>query len=406
MKIVFCTYDDKSAINGINVWLLNLLPALKAKGFNVSVIYYSWSAENECSTIPLLKDLGIECYRISSKRYLEQEVKWILNQVKILQPDIFVANHILQAWYAAPWIEKAGIPTIGVIHNDDIEYNLLIDSFLGNKHTGMTACVAVSAKLYKNLLSNCVNLNIKQIPCGTPVFAEKAFLNRGTSFNIFYVGRLANKQKNISLVSATLVQTIEKIINVEAFIYGSGPDYNDVIEIINRSTQPNQIKLKGIVNNDVIRKDILNAHAIILMSDYEGLPVAIMEAMAAGVVPICKETESGLSELVIDNHTGLFIKNSSDFIHKIEYLQNNPQEWERLSTNAKLHIERNFGLPKVVEDWIRLFEEIKSKNKLELQIPRKIRLPKNEINSILGEHREPSLIKKMKSKLISIYKNA
>ncbi|RZK39375.1 MAG: glycosyltransferase [Pedobacter sp.] len=406
MKIVFCTYDDKSAINGINIWLLNLLPALKAKGFSVSVIYYSWAPEHECSTIPLLKDLGIECYRISCKRYLEREVKWILNQVKVLQPDIFVANHILQAWYAVQWIEKAGIPTIGVIHNDDIEYNLLIDSFLGNKNNGMTACVAVSSKLYKNLLSNCSNLNIKQIPCGTPVFAEKACLNSGKAFKIFYVGRLANKQKNISLVATTLVETIEKIPNVEAYIYGSGPDDKDVIEIINMSNEPNKINLKGIVNNDVIREDILNAQVIILMSDYEGLPVAIMEAMAAGVVPICKETESGLSELIIDNYTGLFIENSSDFIDKIKHLQNNPKEWERLSTNAKLHIERNFGSQRVVEDWVDLFEEVKSKNKLQLQIPRNIKLPKNEINNVLGEHREPSLIKKMKSKLISIYKNA
>ena len=39
MKIVFCTYDGENVINGVNVWLLNLLPALQSQGFEIAVYY-------------------------------------------------------------------------------------------------------------------------------------------------------------------------------------------------------------------------------------------------------------------------------------------------------------------------------------------------------------------------------
>ncbi|WP_371821102.1 glycosyltransferase [Chloracidobacterium sp. D] len=42
----------------------------------------------------------------------------------------------------------------------------------------------------------------------------------------------------------------------------------------------------------------------VLLSDYEGLPIALMEAMATGLVPICTAMRSGIGQLVVDGVTG------------------------------------------------------------------------------------------------------
>jgi colanic acid/amylovoran biosynthesis glycosyltransferase len=45
------------------------------------------------------------------------------------------------------------------------------------------------------------------------------------------------------------------------------------------------------------------------MSDFEGLPVALLEGMAAGVVPVVRSIPSGIPELVHHEKTGLLVPN-------------------------------------------------------------------------------------------------
>ncbi|TCD07728.1 glycosyltransferase [Pedobacter frigidisoli] len=400
MKVIFCTYDDKAAVNGINTWLLNLLPSLKSNGVDISLIYDSWVSEEDCTTIPMLKKLGIPCKRIGSNRYLESQVTWILKHVSNEKPDIFVANHILPAWYAAEWLNPVGIPTIGVINNDDQEYHTLIKEFLYSKKNYINSTVAVSETLFEMLPSDTAFTCNKKIPYGTPPFNQFSRLTKNESFRIFYVGRLANVQKNIAIVTKCLCEAAYRFPNVEVYIFGSGPDSDRVREIVDSYNLPHQIHIMGIVENTTIRELLPKANVITLMSDFEGLPVALIEAMAAGVVPLCKKTSSGLKELIIDDITGLYVEDIEEFVKKIEYLLTNPAQWERISTNARNHIEKGYSFDKVVDDWIGLFDILRGKNKQEyLKVPSKIRLPKNNIGKILGERREPNFFLKVFSKI-------
>lgn len=43
------------------------------------------------------------------------------------------------------------------------------------------------------------------------------------------------------------------------------------------------------------------------MPDFEGLPLALQEAMATGVVPVVREIESGVPELVHHESKGLVV---------------------------------------------------------------------------------------------------
>ena len=43
---------------------------------------------------------------------------------------------------------------------------------------------------------------------------------------------------------------------------------------------------KALPPSQIIKK-IQEHHVFTLMSDYEGMPIALMEAMACGVVPVC-----------------------------------------------------------------------------------------------------------------------
>ncbi|QUV81159.1 glycosyltransferase [Chloracidobacterium sp. D] len=60
----------------------------------------------------------------------------------------------------------------------------------------------------------------------------------------------------------------------------------------------------GLVDNARIQALMAEHHMFVLLSDYEGLPIALMEAMATGLVPICTAMRSGIGQLVVDGVTG------------------------------------------------------------------------------------------------------
>lgn len=392
MKAVFCTYDGKNIINGVNTWLLTLLPALQSNGITVKVIAIAWAPENECTTIPLLRDQGIECSIIDSKGYTERQVKWILNYVNREVPDVFIANNMLPAYYASKWIQQAGIPVISVLHNDNPEYEAVLEEFASGKNDfRFSAIVAVSEHLKDKLIPYSKDILIKKIPCGVTVSNSKSTYTLNQLFKIAYVGRLVQEQKNIAAVIKAFCETVTTLPNVEAYVYGSGPDTEIIDQILKEFNYPERLILKGNLPHNQVKKELLEINTIALMSDYEGLPVSLMEAMALGVVPVCTRIKSGVSELVIDGVTGLYIDKPGDYTNKVKWMIQNPDEWEKLSVNAKEHIRKNYAADKCMVDWMSLFNEIKPVKKQTIKIPSKIKLPQYNPNLSNADNREPAL---------------
>jgi glycosyltransferase involved in cell wall biosynthesis len=67
-----------------------------------------------------------------------------------------------------------------------------------------------------------------------------------------------------------------------------------------------QVRITGWIGGDVVRKEILDARALVLPSFAEGLPVVLMEAMALGR-PVISTYIAGIPELVHDGVNGWLI---------------------------------------------------------------------------------------------------
>lgn len=83
----------------------------------------------------------------------------------------------------------------------------------------------------------------------------------------------------------------------------------------------------------------------ILPSYFEGLPMALLETMAAGVVPIV--TTVGSMKVIV-NHgvNGLHVEkhNSNDLYEKLKYILSNPKQYQKLSNNAQNTIRADYDI--------------------------------------------------------------
>jgi glycosyltransferase involved in cell wall biosynthesis len=154
---------------------------------------------------------------------------------------------------------------------------------------------------------------------------------------LLYAGRLEEEQKRISDVTRALCRAAQ-LPNVTATIAGDGQARASVESIISREGH-GRVQYVGLVENARIQALMAEHHVFVLLSDYEGLPIAMMEAMATGLVPICTAMRSGIGQLVVDGVTGCIVADRGEgFVAAVRQLATRPEEWARLSRQARQHI--------------------------------------------------------------------
>jgi len=110
------------------------------------------------------------------------------------------------------------------------------------------------------------------------------------------VGRLSVNIKGQSVLLQILSSVYWKTKDWHLNIYGKGPDENIIKDLINFYKLNNKVTLHGHVND--IRKDIWAKNHILLMpSYYEGMPIALIEAMLCGRTAVATDVGGNMEVL-------------------------------------------------------------------------------------------------------------
>jgi colanic acid/amylovoran biosynthesis glycosyltransferase len=397
MKVTFCTYDDPTFVGGPNSWLRRLLPELKLAGIESQVLFFiNADSPNDCPCFLDLHNQGFSCETFPWQTNTQQKVSWILSKLAEEPPDVFVPHMLVSAFYASRWVKDAGIPTIGVFHSDEEFYWGILKEFIfGKSIDRLSALVCVSKFLTEkvNSLGN-TEAVIRQIPCGVPIPKQVAQPPQDR-IRLIYVGRLVEEQKQISQVTTALCRAVKEIPNTEAIIFGDGPAKASVEKILAQQGQGLSIKLAGRVESTKIQEEMLDSHVLVLLSDYEGLPISLMEAMACGVVPICLQMRSGIPELVEHENTGLLVNDRGDeFIAAVKRLKNEVGLWQQLSVATRAKIQTSYSSESCTNEWVNLLFELHNKSKLRKAIKKPFWLRLSPVNPALRreDKRQPYFV--------------
>lgn len=102
-----------------------------------------------------------------------------------------------------------------------------------------------------------------------------------------------------------------------------------------------------------------NAYADVFMlpSNYEGLPIVIIEALACGK-PVVASAVGGISEL-LDGSNGFAVENESKVMaEKIAYILSDRALYSRMAEAARQTYLRSFTVDKMVDGYMRIYERI------------------------------------------------
>lgn len=378
LKVTFCIYDKPDSVGGPVTWVQRLLPALREHGIEARCLFLlHWG--NTGPALSALGGQGFDCQAVLAHERTEDRVRWILDRLREDPPDVFVPNLVVAGYFAARWAREAGIPTVGVLHSDDDFYRGLQSEFVfGSEAFRVSAVVCVSRELEREVLARGpTGPLVRRIPYGVPVPPTKVERSPAR-LRIAFVGRLADEQKRISDVTSVLCKSVREVPGTEAVIYGDGPDRAAVERILATEGRGLDVRLDGRVAGEEIQQRLLVCDAIVLLSDYEGLPIALMEAMACGCVPVCLRIRSGIPELVEDGVTGLLVDDrGEDFVRAIRRLRDDPGLWQGLSDAARASVAASFSNTQSAAQWAGLLHDLRAASGAQrtIQVPRRLGLP-------------------------------
>ncbi|MBG9994699.1 glycosyltransferase [Pseudoalteromonas sp. NZS127_1] len=185
------------------------------------------------------------------------------------------------------------------------------------------------SELWKELLINwgCDEKKILVHRMGIDV-NDFEFRNPSTPFShalkVIQVGRLTDKKAILDSINAVVLAS--KRIKIEFIIIGDGELYLQAKRLIASLEASSYIRLLGQQPQSVVKQYLNDADVFLLPSvkaasgDMEGIPVALMEAMAKGLITL-STYHSGIPELIKHSVTG-FLVNEHDINGLVNCLLN------------------------------------------------------------------------------------
>ncbi|MDE7463263.1 MAG: glycosyltransferase [Muribaculaceae bacterium] len=166
---------------------------------------------------------------------------------------------------------------------------------------------------------------------------------------IVYVGRVVEHTKRVSRVIELWRRVAPLFPDWRLEIVGDGPQREEYEQRVRREGME-RISFSG------IRRDIpallRRASVLLQTSDYEGMPMIVIEAMREGCVPVVYNSYAAASELIADNEDGLLITpfDEDEYFSRLTNLLQSEKEIARLSNRA-IESSKRYTPAAVLPSW-------------------------------------------------------
>ena len=354
MKIAFATAN--LGIHGVATFTLNLSQWLQATGHAVTVLTLTpgeWDSRRA--------DLGIqgECITQqpweSNVSHAKRLAAWLAAQAFDLLVVNVGSSHSRPLQLCLHLLPDA-LPVVLVLHNDE----RTVYEVAGLNRTAWNCAVSVSAKIEQTAAARFGQKNVVYIPSGIALPVAGSYCAQPTwttPLRLLFVGRLDDQQKGIFRLPAILAECHKRRLPVHLTVIGEGPDGEQLRQVFDALGVSDCVTLRGSQPHDAVLTAMRTQHVFLLPSNYEGLPLVLLEAQAHGCVPIAARLPGVTEDAVQDGVSGLLVKadDVAGFVNAIESMLD-PARWHSFSTAGRIVVQQQFALPQMGARYLDLFQ--------------------------------------------------
>lgn len=266
-------------------------------------------------------------------------------KLRCLHADIILSANLSFKYYPVLWLGTLFSGTkllLAVRNNLEEKYTKKRDKRMWRCAAHTADAIWIQTEAQRRFFPDQMQEKIFEVPnILDPRFLEIPERERTEIRRIITVGRF-HSQKNQKLLIEAFARMLEKTGNRDATltIYGQsmpweGPIENELKVLIQTNHLEERIFMPGRMQE--IEKCYEQADAFLLGSDYEGLPNALMEAMAAGLPCISTDCLTGPSALIKSGENGLLVPvgDVEAMSQAVEYFVRHPQQAAEMGKAAR-----------------------------------------------------------------------
>jgi len=345
--------SDDMELGGATIFVLNICEALREVGSQwqgYSGILTNYGAIGEQILSRKLPSLGPFSGRLLHEDYIER----MHQECRTLQPTAVVANLGGGAFDFLRFVPDSTL-RIAMIHSDDecvyqgIErYLHWIDLIVG---VSLHNCEAIRKRIFSR------NVLIKHVACGVPMINNnQRGIRKEGLLRVLYIGRVVEEQKRASLLLKVIQQSLKLGLPVTWTIAGDGPDLKKMRKALNENQD--RVRFLGSVEYAQVPALLTEYDIYFLCSDYEGLPLSMLEAMGAGCVPVVSDLQSGIPE-VVNETTGIRVPISEPdaYVAALARLSSDRSKLAEMSKNAMQSVTQEYSTSAMGRRWNKVLEE-------------------------------------------------
>ena len=264
-------------------------------------------------------------------------------------------------------------PLVGVLHADEAYYYTLAEKYC----CSLSVLVCVSERVRKTTIQRIPDIDrkiIHNIPCGINLPAVDFQSHGGDILQLVYVGRISEYQKrtgDLVKVCACLQQS-KQAFHLD--IIGDGPEKAALESKFAEAGLGPLVTFRGWLSQKEVIGRLVNSDIVLLTSDFEGTPIAMMEGLAMGC-GLAGTRVSGIEDYEVHPDAadciGLFsVGDIEDAVSKILKLAAVPISIRQQA--ARKLAESEFSMQVCLDKYAAAIDTIKAGSKAEIP---KVRIP-------------------------------
>jgi len=172
---------------------------------------------------------------------------------------------------------------------------------------------------------------------------------------LIYIGRLVGGKGLLETIEGLRIARARGIA-ARLVIAGNGPEEARLRDYVRAAGLTREVSFVGAAYGEHKAQLLSQADAFALASYTEGLPYSLLEAMAAGVVPIVTAV-GAIPDVVSDGEHGLFVapRDAGAIAQAIAKLAQDRAALERMSAAARKHVAAAYSIERVARDFSQLY---------------------------------------------------
>lgn len=371
------------SIGGVESITTNLANEFVKMGMGVHIVSFEQTAalekmnlDNRVKVIVLTKPVLSKTNKETLRKYIyDNKIEIVLNQWCLP----FYTTMLLK--YA---IKDTNCKLIQVHHNNPIT-NARLKQIESNLEDGCENRLVGFAKWHLINLVSRLSLRYAYSNCEKFVFLSESFLAPFLKYvwicksskvaaipncfftesdgvlpikekEILYLGRIDFNQKRVRRVIDIWNQLEARYPEWHLTVVGDGPDLGTVKKMV-ADYRLKRVFFEGFQKAD---RYFRRAPIMLLVSEYEGFGIVLVEAQSYGCVPVALDSYTALHDIVENHKNGVIIDypyQLDKFVKEVSKLIEDKETLERCEFNAIKNVEK-FKLPCVLNMWLELFNEV------------------------------------------------